>query len=398
MPSTAAPIAAQGTLSDHLEAAVAIDAESHAIEAQREAARARSAFSDSLVPGSFAASGSFRADTRGPGMAREAQVDLAAPLWLPGQRSAVASTVVRDVASADERLRLRRLELANLLREAWWEVALRRAETRVQRDRLATAGDILGDVRRRLNLGEVAEPDLLLAQNERVAAELALAQARAAEQEAELAYRALTGGAAPGQGVEGLAEPRAAAGLHPALRAASAAVAAAEAQVRLVAATPIDNPELGGYVMRQEGTVTEQGTSFGLRLRVPLPSAARNRPREAAARSELTSATSRLVQTRRLTDAAVQRAEVALRAAEETESIARRRLAIARQQLASGNRAFQAGEMTLFDLVRVRQIAIDAASAAARSEVDVGLGRARLNQAFGAEPVALRGPSRGSGR
>ncbi|WP_169742856.1 TolC family protein, partial [Muricoccus aerilatus] len=264
MPSAAAPIAAQGTLSDHLEAAVAIDAESRAIEAQREAARARSALSDSLVPGSFAASGSFRADTRGPGTAREAQVDLAAPLWLPGQRSAVASTVVRDVASADERFRLRRLELANLLREAWWKVALRRAETRVQRDRLATAGDILGDVRRRLNLGEIAEPDLLLAQNERMAAELALAQAQAAEQEAELAYRALTGGAAPGQGEEGLAEPRAAADLHPALRAASAAVAAAEAEVRLVAATPIDNPELGGYVMRQEGTVTEQGTSFGL--------------------------------------------------------------------------------------------------------------------------------------
>ena len=379
--------AGQGTLREHLEAAVALDAESRAIEAQREAARARTALSDSLVPGSFAASGSFRGDTRGLGTARETQLDLAAPLWLPGQRAAVAGTVVRDVASADERLGLRRLEIANLLREAWWEVALRRAETRVQGDRLATAGDILNDVRRRLELGEVAEPDVLLARNEQVAAELALAQSQAAEVSSELAYRALTGGAEPGEGQEARTELRAPTGEHPALRAAAAAVAAAEAQVRLIAATPIDSPEVAGYVMRQDGTVTEQGTSFGLRLRVPLPSAARNRPREASAQAELTTATARLVQVRRLTDAAAIRAEQALRGAENAQGIARRRLAIARQQLDLGNRAFRAGEMTLFDLIRVRQIAIDAASAAARAEAEVGLGRARLNQALGAEPL-----------
>ncbi|MCR0982645.1 TolC family protein [Roseomonas pecuniae] len=347
--------------------------------------------SDSLVPGSFAVSGSIRGDARGPRTAREGQVELAAPLWLPGQRSAVAETVVRDVASAEERLGLRRLELSGLLREAWWEAALRRAEMRVQRDRLATAGDLVNEARRRVDLGEVAEPDLLLAQNERVSAELALAQAQAAEEAAVLAYRTLTGGADPGQG----AEERALPGQHPALRAAAAAVEAAEAQVRLVAATPIDNPELGGFVMRQEGDVTEQGTSFGLRLRVPLPSAARNRPREAAAQAELTSAGSRLLQVRRLTEAAAVRAEAALRRAEEAQTLARRRLSIAQQQLASGNRAFRAGEMTLFDLVRIRQIGIDAASTAAQAEVNVGLGRARLNQALGAEPGSRVVPARG---
>jgi len=132
--------------------------------------------------------------------------------------------------------------------------------------------------------------------------------------------------------------------------------------------------------------MTEQGVSFGLRLRVPLPSAARNVPRRAAAQADLTHATSRLEQTRRLTDAAVARAETALRAAEEARALARRRRGIAQRQIAAADRGFRAGEITLFDLVRIRQIQIEAASAAARAEVEASLARSRLNQAIGAEP------------
>jgi len=378
----AQPAAAQGTLAEHLERALALDADSRGIEAQREAERARGALARSPVPGSFALQGSARVDTRGPREAFEADIELGAPLWLPGQRGAVGNTVTRNVDAEQRRLGLRRLEVAGLLREGWWDAALRRAETRLARDRVATGRDIVRDVERRYAQGEVPLPDLLLAQNELVAAELNLAQAEAAETQSLAAYRTLTGGAAPSEAVERPA-PR---GEHPALLAAQAAVAAAEAQVRLVAVTPMDNPELSGFMRNQQGDMTEQGVSFGLRLRVPLPSEARNAPRRANAQAALTRATAQLAQFQRITDAAVSRAEAALRASEQARRLARQRLSLANQQLEIANRGYRAGEITLFDLVRVRQIQIDAASAAAQTEVSAGLARARLNQALGALP------------
>jgi hypothetical protein len=104
---------------------------------------------------------------------------------------------------------------------------------------------------------------------------------------------------------------------HPALLAADAGVAAAEAQARLVAATPRDNPELGVFGRNEAGRLTEQGVSLGLRLRVPLATDARNIPRVAAAQADLTRAVAERALRRRLLDAEIDAARVALRLAEE---------------------------------------------------------------------------------
>lgn len=381
-PILASTAGAQGRMAEHLERALALDATSRGIEAEREVAQSRSALANSLAPGSMVATGSFRVDTRGLQTARETDLELGMPLWLPGQRNAVARTVRQNVAASEQRLWQRRLEVSGLLREAWWDAALQRAETRLQRERVATARDMLRDVNLRYAQGEVPQPDQLLAENELVAAQLALAQAEAAELAAITAYRGLTGGAEPGTSVERPA-PR---GDHPAIRAAAARVAAAEAEVALVATTPIDNPEIGGFVNSQFGDVTEQGVSIGLRLRVPLPSQARNAPRRATAQAALTAANAEYAQTQRVVDVAIQRAQDALRASQSVRRLAQQRLTIADQQLTIANRGYRAGETTLFDLVRVRQIQIEAANAAAEADVAAGLARARLNQAMGAEP------------
>jgi outer membrane protein TolC len=304
---------------------------------------------------------------------------------LPGQRSALSGTVTTGVAEVDGQFTQRRLELAGQLREAWWTASLAAREQRLARERLATARDIARDVNRRATLGDIPLSDGLLAENETLAAELAVSQAEADLAAARASYRVLTGGAEPDLTPEPPA-PRNA--RHPVLEAAQASLAAAEAQARLVAATQRDNPELGIFGQSQTGNVTEQGVSFGLRLRVPLATEARNAPRRAAAESDITRATAVLAQQRRLVDAGVFAAEAALRAAEDAARLARQRLSVADQQLDVARRAFRQGETGIFDLYRVRQLQLEAAGAEARTAVQSGRARSRLNQALGAIPGA----------
>ena len=392
----AVPSLESAALARDLDAALEIDAGARAIRGQREAIRARNAQVRSPIAGSPAIGTSFRSDTRGPRLANEWDVELGAPLWLPGQRGALAGTVTAGVEEQGRRLALRRLELAGLLRDAYWAVGLAVSELAVARDRLATARDIGRDVQRRVELGDIAETEALLTRNEELAAALDHARAEAAVAAARGAYLTLTGGseaalqsggATHGAAVSVRPEPALADGAgHPAVRAAEAALATAEARARLVAATPIDNPELGLFTRGQGGPVTENGTSLGMRVRIPLPTEARNAPRRADAEAERTRAEGELIQTRRVVAGEVGLARLAVDAAEQARRLAAERKAVADRQAGAARTAFRAGEIGAFDLFRVRQLQIEAAAVDARAQVDVGRARSRLNQALGLTP------------
>ena len=378
-----APALAQnGQLARHLDAALALDAGMRTLESQREAAAARGATARSPIAGSPAVSGSFRSDTRGPREIREFDAEVAAPLWLPGQRGALAGTVETAVAEFDRRIALRRLEVAGLLREAWWETAEARRAAQLARERLNTAREIARDVQRRATLGDIPPTEALLARNETLAAELALVQADAAAAQALAAYRTLTGGLAPDLSPETV-RARAA---HPALLAAEAQLANAESRRRLVSTTPRDNPEIGVFGRQEAGLGTTDSTSLGLRFRLPLATEGRNAPRRAEAESEVTRATAELNLARRVVEAEVTRAEAALRAAETAARVARERLSVAREQEGIALNAFRGGETSTFDLFRVRQLRLEAAEEEGRAAIAAQRARSRVNQARGVLP------------
>jgi len=384
------PLSAQAQLAQHLEAALGLDAGYRTLEAQRSAAAARGVTARSPIAGSPAIGGAIRSDTRGPREAREFDLDFGAPIWLPGQRGALLGTVESAVAEFDQRLVLRRLEVAGLLREAWWEAAEARRLRDLTGERLSTAREIARDVTRRAELGDIPPTEALLARNETLGAELALSQAEALTAATLAAYRTLTGGRDPNLPLEAVRPQSTNRGLprdrHPALRTAEAALANAEARQRLVAATPRDNPELGVFGRQESGVGTTESTSIGLRFRIPLGTEARNAPRRAEAESEITRATAELAQTRRVIDAAVARAQAALRATDAAQRIAQQRLTLANEQEGIALRAFRAGETGTFDLYRVRQLRLDAATDAARATTEAGRARSRLNQAAGVLP------------
>lgn len=371
-----------GSLSQHLEAALALDASLRALEAQRVAAGARGVTAQSVIAGPPSISGSFRSDTRGPREQREMEMDFSAPLWLPGQRGALRGTVEHAVAEFDQRILLRRLEVAGLLREAWWDAAEARRAVQLARDRLGTAREIARDVTRRAELGDIPPTEALLARNETLGAELSLAQAESIASLAIEAYRVMTGGLEPNLPVETIR----ARGSHPALRAAEAAVAHAESRQRLVAATPRDNPELGTFLRQENGLGTNDSTSIGLRFRLPLATEARNAPRRAEAQSEVTRAVALLAQSRRLVEAEVARARAQLAASEQALRLARQRLAVANEQEGIALRAFRSGETGTFDLYRVRQLRLEAANDEGRAGIEASRARSRVNQAMGVVP------------
>lgn len=379
------PALLRGGFAGHLEAALTLDSTFRALVAQREAAAARGILVRSVVPGAPIASAGTRYDTRGGARLQEFDADLAAPLWLPGQRGALGATVNAAVEEFGHRIALRRLEVASILREAYWDASLQEREVRVARDRLATSRDIARDVSRRAELGDIPPSEALLARNETLAAEFDLAAAETARDRARATYALLTGGAAPDQPAEPPLRPppRVA---HPALAAATAAVAAADARARLVAATPRDNPELGVFVRRSDGSVSEENTSLGLRLRLPFATEARNAPRRAEAEAERTRASAELAQAERIVAGGAAAAEVALRAALAAVRLARTRINVANEQVDIATRAYRAGETGAFELFRTRQLQLEAALGLARAEAAAGRARSRLNQAQGSVP------------
>lgn len=379
-PSTASLLARD------LPRALAIDAETLALEARRGAESARGITASSTFAGSPYVAASSRVSTRGPLQQREIETEVGAPLWLPGQRAKLSQTVSAGIGFVEASLRLRRLVVAGQIREAYWSAQRARADISLARSRMATAQDIFRDIQRRSELGDIAEQDTLIARNEIIAAEAELAQAVAAEQAARAQYSLLTQGGVPAGSIEGralAAAPR----VHPALDHALAAVARSDAELRLVLAARIDNPELAVFGRTESGAQTPVSNTVGVRLRMPLPTEGRNAPRRAAAEAERIKAEAELALVQRQVEAAVKAAELAVRSNRKLESIALRRLEVAEQQYAVALRAYQLGEISLIDLYRLRQIQLEAARARAVSGVELGLAHSRLQQARGQMPL-----------
>ena len=372
-------------LGRHLAAAEAIDNEILTLRAKRDAQAARYATASSAFAGSPFVAGSTRTNTRGPSSSREFEGEIGGPLWLPQQRQAFSQTVDRAVEKLDRQIVLRRLSLAGEIREAWWQVQRARSDVSIAQIRLKTAQEIRRETERRAELGDVAERDALLTQNEVLGAEVEVAQAEANLAAMRAAYRLLTNGG-EAEGVLELSSALPKLDQHPALRAGRADIARALAEIELVNKSRIDNPELTLFGRNEAGDTGASATTVGMRLRVPLPTSGRNAPRLAEAQSELTRSEAEFAQKQRSLQAGVSAAQAALNAASKLEETARRRLEVADLQSSTAQRAYQLGEISLFDLYRIRQLQQEASRTAGMATIDRNLAQSRLRQAHGALP------------
>lgn len=324
---------------------------------------------------------------------QEWELELAVPLWLPGQRDARRAEADSRLAEAAARRAAVRLAVAGEVRETWWSLAAARSARTLAVRRLDTARALAGDVQRRFKVGELARLDANLAQGEVLAAEAELIEAKAALRQAEDAFRLLTGSAGPAElgeeivatGRNPLASP--AADLHPQLAAVAAAAGSARARVKLAEESRRAAPELALRVVRERDDFAEPyGNSVGIKLTIPFSSGAQVRRDTSAARAEAGEADAELRRSESRVQLDAERARLAFAAAERQLAMAGQRRILAADNLQLAEKAFALGESDLVTLLRIRAAAFEAESVHDRQRLARAAAISHLNQAWGVAP------------
>ena len=389
LPPASAPANGSVTLAAALDAAW-----QRAIAARESEGQRRRADADRTAAGSFWAAPpslelSYRSDRlhRNAGSS-EAEVGVAIPLWLPGQRAARASTANAAAAQALVAEPVARLRLAGALRESVWQIAaaqaaLAQADTQVQ-----GLKKLADDVERRVRAGDLARADALAAQAEQLAAAALQADVRLQLQDARARWTLLTGlSAEPDLTAATNDVAPGSAARHPELQLASRTTELARQRVELMRRSRRDAPELTvGVTQGVPGRGEPSQGSVVVGLRLPLGTSDRNQPLEAAALSDLDLAQTLEQRLQERVDSEIAAARDALSAAQAQLDAETARGGLLRERAALIDKSFRAGETPLPDLLRALTATAQADSAAARQTAALGLARARLQQTLGLLP------------
>ena len=322
--------------------------------------------------------------------ARETEIGLAVPLWLPGQRLARRQVVTADIDVARLQRETARLVIAGRVRTAQSEIHLRRVELDLARAEAASLEELSRDVDRRVAAGDLARADALAAQAEWLAALARSAQAGEQETQARLRWRSLTGldevpelEAAPhrAQGTESEIES------HPALREARARIEASNLKIGLVQSSRRSTPELVAR-MRQDagGRGAAAVNSLGVALRIPFDTEGRNEPLRVAAQAERELAQAQERQLETQLAAAIQAQRLSLTSIDSQLAGEQKRALLLRERASLIALSFKAGETALPEMLRSLAAASSAEASARRLQVQRGQATARLRQALGILP------------
>ena len=321
--------------------------------------------------------------------ARETEVALAVPLWLPGQKSAKqqAADSLSSLSQLSETEG--KLRVAEVVRELHWQIAELQASQSLSKQQTSTFADIASDVDKRVKAGDLARADALAAKGELLSAQATQSQAETQLEAAKRQWTALTGLAQTPDATFASAEspsPRQLAE-HPELLRAEQQVDLARKRLDLVAKSNRSAPELITK-FRQDIPGHGQGSAYslGLAVRIPFGTDDRNAPLQAAALTELDIAQRKEQVLRAQLSARMESAKAAAAASQLQLQTEREKAALLNERAKLIRAAFNAGETSLPELLRAASAAAQADYSAARQEAAFGLARARLQQAYGQLP------------
>lgn len=385
---------ARSGLAAALEQAWRLHPQAAALEGREAEARANRDIASGLTPEPPSVAIGSLNDRYNRNLGRqEWEVELAAPLWLPGQKAAREAEAASRIDAAGAKRAALRMELAGELREAWWALAAARNARALAARRLDTARALEADVGRRYKVGELSRIDANLARSEVHAAGAELIETEATLLQADQALRTLIGTAAPLDMAEeaptrpALAGAQADPAAHPLLAAAAAAARSARARVTVTDESRRAAPELALRVVRERADFAEPyANTIGIRLKIPFSSGAQVRRETSAAQAEADQADAEMLRTETRVRLEAERARRALDAAERQLAMAQERLALSAENLRLSEKAFSLGESDLATLLRIRAAAFDAEAFLDRQRVARAAAISRLNQALGVLP------------
>jgi cobalt-zinc-cadmium efflux system outer membrane protein len=377
-----------------LEQAWRLHPQAAALDARDAEARAARDLAGGLTPEPGAISIGSRNDrwNRDRGQ-QEYEIELATPLWLPGQQAARKDAAMSQIDELAAKRVALRWELAGELRETWWALAAARTAKVLASNRLETARALESDVRRRYRAGELSRIDGNLAQSEVLAAEAELIENELSLRQTEQALHALIGSGAPANiseemPAENMAENTTeAAAAHPLLVATAAAARSARTRTTVAAESRRAAPELALRVVRERGDFAEAyANSIGVRLRIPFSSGPQVSRDTAVAQAEASQVDAEMLRVRTRVALDTERARRTLTATGKQLALAAERRTLAADNLGLAQKAFALGESDLSALLRIRAAAFDAESFYDRQQVARAAAISRLNQAQGVLP------------
>lgn len=358
-----------------------------AMEAEAGALQRRG---DSWLPGYPALYAQYIDDSlsRNRGI-KQIQTGIQLPLWMWGQKAAGQHLAEQASANAAEFQRALRYEVAGLVRELLWEIAMAESRLRLAKQVYDVSNRLTNTVRLRVEAGDLARADLLLAQSDNLEKLNAVTEAEADLTQTHQAYSNLTRvERLPGSFEERLSPLVAIADNHPAMMAANTTVERARAEVEWVRTSKQGNQPtvLVGtqHDWSQRGLARDDSTN--LVVQVPFGGDDYNAPVEADANVKLNQAIADR-------DLLARQLERALHEVQRRLSVDKAQLAVAQQRKTLSERhfeisrsSFEAGEMELLDLLKIEAAARTAIQDAELLAIQCKRDTARYNQVVGEMP------------
>ncbi len=380
------------TLGEVIEAATANFPRSRLAEAFREQARAWDRRSGGILAGPVMLGVSYAGDQVGDDTGQWGiDTDLTFMLWKWGQKRAAHDMADESAQYARKFRQALKLQVAGLVREALWEMALKRADNETARRVLEVSERLTEAVRRRVEAGDLPRTDLLLAETDLLKRRAQALTAEAEWMHARRRYLNLTRiERAPKQFKETLEPVAAITPAHPLISAATARIQQMKALVRWSRFESDTGNQQVYFSVGSRHQHAERGgpTTHGIaaNLTVPFGGGRYQAPNVAERSIALAEAEAERGNLKRRLERNLHEAEhnlevdrVQLEAAETRHELAQQNLSLARQ-------AFDAGEMDLIDLLRLQVMAQEAIRDYRRWQLRVEMDVARYNQAVGVLP------------
>ena len=316
-----------------------------------------------------------------------AQAEVGTPIWLPGQGRATQATARADGVAVEAAIEAAHLALAAQVLDLAAQASVAANARDVAARRLATAQSLSTNLARQFRVGEAAQSDALAASADAANTSMTLNNAEAQLAVAQAALAAVVGTpAVPRLDAPGPAPGSGPASSHPRIVAATRAVEAAQASARLTRIDIRDSPELGLQGINEKQPNSRWDTRFGVTIRFPFATEARNAPRRAAAEQAVTQAMVQLTVAQREVAASLQQAQAMLAGAERSSAVSIRAAAELDKRRGQIGRAWRVGEMPFIEVVRANALAYDAEYAREKARTDLAAARQRLRLAAGLLP------------
>ena len=377
------------TLHDLVEKALPHYPNSQLLAAKKRELEARQIQANSFLPGSASVILRNQNDvllSRNGETEWEAGIEM--PIWLSGQRAARAAIADVSASNLNQDQQLLHLQLAGMVRDALWDIELMQGLYDIAELKWTAAKQLEQDVQKRVNLGDMAQKELFIAQSETLLAENENIAAQAEVQHAKFRYINLTGlREIPSIYAEQKSTKLDVDESHPALLEANGKVALSNQMRNLTKIETRENPTVTiGTRSLRGANDTQYNNSLGIILRIPLQSAVRNAPLQAAAETNYTQQQVNLSALKIMLAAAMHEAEHNLEVGEQQLNVLAKQQLIAQKSLHAVRTGFKLGEIELIEVMRAQTQAFNVDKNLKNQQIQQQWNTARYNQAVGELP------------